>query len=47
MTHVPELVLSVAAFALFVEAERRQSDGWIAAAAFVAVASFFVRQMGF
>ena len=46
MTHIPELFLSVAAFALFVEAERRESEGWIAAAAIVAVASFFVRQIG-
>jgi len=46
MTHIPELFVSVAAFALFVEAQRRQTAGWIAAAAIVAAASFFVRQIG-
>jgi hypothetical protein len=36
----------VAAFAMFVEAYRRERDAWIAAAAIVAIASFFVRQIG-
>ena len=46
MTDVPELFLSVAAFALLTEALRRDSDRWMIAAVLVAVASFFVRQIG-
>ncbi len=46
MTDVPELFLSVAAFALLMEALRRDSDRWLIAAVLVAVASFFVRQIG-
>ncbi len=46
MTHVPELFLSVAAFALLVEADRRQSDAFLAAAAATAFASCLVRQTG-
>lgn len=46
MTHVPELVLGVGAFALLCEALRRESDRWLAAAVLAAVASFFVRQIG-
>jgi hypothetical protein len=46
MTDVPELFLSVAAFALLMEALRRDSDLWLVAAVLVAVASFFVRQIG-
>jgi hypothetical protein len=46
MTDVPELFLSVAAFALLTEALRRDSDRWLIAAVLVAVASFFVRQIG-
>lgn len=46
MTDVPELFLSVAAFALLVEALRRENDAWLAAAVITAVASFFVRQIG-
>ncbi len=46
MTDLPELFLSVAAFALLVEALRRESDWWLAAAVIVTIASFFVRQIG-
>ncbi|HLJ74168.1 MAG TPA: glycosyltransferase family 39 protein, partial [Thermoanaerobaculia bacterium] len=46
MTDVPEMFLSIAAFALLNEALRRDSDGWLVAAVLVAVASFFVRQIG-
>ena len=46
MTDVPELFLSVAAFALLTEAMRRDSDRWLIAAVVIAVASFFVRQIG-
>src|SRR5947209_12673264 len=46
MTHVPELFLSVGAFALLVEAERRESDGVLVAAAATAFASCLVRQTG-
>ena len=46
MTDVPEMFLSIAAFALLTEALRRDSDRWLVAAVLVAVASFFVRQIG-
>jgi len=46
MTDVPEMFLSIAAFALLTEALRRESDRWLIAAVLVAVASFFVRQIG-
>jgi len=46
MTDVPELFLSIAAFALLVEALRRDSNKWLIAAVVVAIASFFVRQIG-
>lgn len=46
MTDVPEMFLSIAAFALLNEALRRDSDRWLVAAVLVAIASFFVRQIG-
>ena len=47
MTDVPEMFLSIAAFALLNEAlHRDDSDVWLAAAVAVAIASFFVRQIG-
>ena len=46
MTDVPEMFVSIAAFALLVEALRRDSDRWLIAAVIVTIASFFVRQIG-
>ncbi|HEY2325591.1 MAG TPA: glycosyltransferase family 39 protein [Thermoanaerobaculia bacterium] len=46
MTHVPELFLSIAALAFLVEAERRDSNGALIAAATTAFASCLVRQTG-
>ncbi|HEY6844466.1 MAG TPA: glycosyltransferase family 39 protein, partial [Thermoanaerobaculia bacterium] len=46
MTDVPEMFLSIAAFALLNEALHRDSNRWLTAAVLVAIASFFVRQIG-
>ncbi|HJT18202.1 MAG TPA: glycosyltransferase family 39 protein, partial [Thermoanaerobaculia bacterium] len=46
MTDVPEMFLSIAAFALLNEALHRDSNKWLITAVLVAIASFFVRQIG-